>query len=968
MVQLNLSGIVPSGVSPGSIGSGNVTGPRLPSPYTKASDYEKGLKAVQQQNAALEAARNRQSPAMEALARQQAQEAARKTREETEGFRTIARSNRETLKAELTANKQMRELTKRQVKGFEAHVAAEAKLQQDRLKRQKESEEAQRRLEAHQARLAMQRGQQQWALHRVFSHLQHAGTAHLTPRGWENIQHRGSILRERIEAFNNRWGTAPDIGGNLDQFLASTGTRGGTYPIRNIVALGSKGQRAAEGRQWIDLARVNKELKRIDSHLQRQFKFQNDPTQRAILQFEQQQVYVPEERVVGGGEHGGGAAGGGVRGWLRRRRARGAAPMTEAERANLDRQQKALNDARAQISAGMSGNSRLTNFAGGIYGRGGLLLKTALENPFVSGALAGGMLMAESGYVVNQLYASVMGQGQPYRNFRQQLDLLALGGGFSAGGAQRNMLRQGGWNYLPGNALTERMRAWGFDPETVLRLQQSAGYLPHSSSGMLRLAEGSRLFSMQFGMGLNEQQLAQTGGAAKSVFGMAPDRYFRKLYEVEVNATARGMNNSTVAAGFQTLINSAASRGPASVGMLSSYYSHMITGGGPLMRAGGAAAYASNVAGAMQHLSFGGNPATTMAVAGFLNRHGWAATPGAFQKEFGIKGGQFASMMKGGGKRIWQAYVASVKAGNKPMAEEYLGALLANNPHELTYMLKHSGVSFYSSPVFGLFGRSVATHSTMAQEASAEAGFAYAPLTAPAVPRRAVYGDIAKWAHKYGIPLKDMLGLVGKESSFNVYARNGSHLGLGQIGVGTGKDAAALAAWNKAHPGNQYTAQDMYNPDKNAQVTAWYFKQMYLGTGARSWGSAYEAYHWGLGGGARYNESDLMAFRGSVNNYRGQGAYTAMRRRSALGATAGLTASEFADKEYQFLTRKFTDIADHVTVVFKDIENAGHDAAKALGAVATNAMHAAGAIHRMGAGNMGLMGAPTFMPSQMGAK
>lgn len=122
---------------------------------------------------------------------------------------------------------------------------------------------------------------------------------------------------------------------------------------------------------------------------------------------------------------------------------------------------------------------------------------------------------------------------------------------------------------------------------------------------------------------------------------------------------------------------------------------------------------------------------------------------------------------------------------------------------------------------------------------SPKAGSSFSPKptrTGNLKPTPEIYTSVAKAAAKYKVPTEIALGLTRQESGFNPKAVSSAGArGLTQIMPGALKD------YNKTH-GTNYSHDDMFDPDKNADVGMWY-----LSSRKGDWRDKAAAYYAGEG-------------------------------------------------------------------------------------------------------------------------
>lgn len=752
-----------------------------------------------------------------------------------------------------------------------------------------------------------------------------------TPSSYNALHRAVGTLDFQTSLFRDKYGRNPFPHAAIPDLLTSMGSEANSYRTARTLRIGNMLQARAFSGKWGEAAGLSRDLKKIDADMKRHYRWEEDPTSQGIFRLMKDEVYIGkvEDTDADGNPIVGHKAR--LRHKMRQAKAKILGtkqwrPATEIEKADYQRQIEASMVAHSRAEAGFETMSPLRRKMGMAFGRGLNLMKSVLENPFVNTAVAGGVALYEGTNLLNQTYAGLLSQGAPYRDFKGRIDRWAMANGLSANRMQRSLMPFGAGSYVPGHELTKSESRWGYSAEEAERLRQQYGVAPHSAMGLAKLASTTRWAQTLPGMNLSADQLASSAGFAKSVFGMSPQKYFDQLEKVSATATRAGMNNSQIAAGFQALLSAAGASGSTSVGLLSNYYSHMLAGGGSVMRNGGAANYAAAVRSRMGNF-FGSPPLMQAGVLGFLKKHGMATTPAAFEKEFGVSAGQFHTLMKGGGKELFASMAAAKGAGNPAFYAAYLTSLMKNNPKLLGHMLKHSGLPLFTSPAYGLFYQHLGTGASLSTQAAYDAAKnSRIASNAYSYPSKGVAGDILKWASHYGVPDKYAFALFGKESGFNAHAVNGSHIGLGQVGGRT------LTDFNKAH-GLHYTAKDMLDPAKNARVSMWYYRQQHKTFGY--WGRSYQGYHYGAHGGT--NAADEAQFHSWVNRESGISNWLKQHGLTAQQHQASLKGSESAQNSYGLVAnainagiRKFRDGLNDATTAVDDLAHAAKTAATNL--------------------------------------
>lgn len=743
-------------------------------------------------------------------------------------------------------------------------------------KKRKEDERLQAQLENKQRMEELQRGREQWALRRSYSHMQHTAGGNLSPTGVRNMGHRADIFEERVEAYRNRWGVEPDYNGNIKELRQGLGTAHGAYQVQDVLRMGRFGQRAAFEGNYRELVRIEHELKRIEKAADRQYKFDSSP----------------------------------------------------AAQANLDRQKRALEGAREGIAAGMAGHGKLYNMLGRGYGT----VMNTFKDPVVRGVMDTAIAVAAAPYVTNRLYSGVVGMGKPYIDYRKQLALQARAGGFSANAAQALELKSGPTSFIPGNALTPELLAFGMSQQDVARNYGNYGVSQSTARGRLNAAEAIRMGYLMPGNGLSEDVIGKMLGGAVSMGAVSNDqsgwnKYFRQLQGVESTAFMQGIDRSRFSQSWQSFLQSAASNGTGfDVNSLTSFFRSLANS--PAGRSG---AVQQSILAGVQNTSnqLGRDNAGTlvvgMALAATKNPN-ILNTAAGVQKFLGMNNQQFAAVTgTAPGKRALADLMAASKAHNPYAEMQAIGALAQNDPDLYKRMVNNlPGIPQYLKDIILSNVEGVSTAQAIAQQTpGSTAGYGY--LTGGAGTPWA-QKEAVKYAAKYGIPVSALKAQWMMESSLG--ANMGS--GIGAVGVGQVRQPA-LTDYNKAN-GTHWTMDDLRrNPDLAAQVSAWYFQHQYQATGSYTGASA--AYHYGLGGMAQMSKGEADEYNQIRMQYsKGNTAIPEMTQ-EARGVASALKGSESAYFEVEKLTNAVQAVFTGVTAAVNDLGKAASSAAGALRAM-----------------------------------
>ena len=162
-----------------------------------------------------------------------------------------------------------------EIRQYEAgeRAKAQARAKWDRIKRQDDNNERrqqnfQRGLEVADARYdearRTRRLREEAALQRQLDTIRYRASRPLTASSYAGVQRQASLLQGRAAQYQANYGMSPAGLGGLGGVLAGMGSYANTFATQNIMGLGGRGQRAAEGREWTGLARVEQGLRRIE--------------------------------------------------------------------------------------------------------------------------------------------------------------------------------------------------------------------------------------------------------------------------------------------------------------------------------------------------------------------------------------------------------------------------------------------------------------------------------------------------------------------------------------------------------------------------------------------------------------------------------------------------------------------------------------------------------------------------------
>ena len=783
-------------------------------------------------------------------------------------------------------------LTADEIRQRERDLAADRKAASDRERQRRADEAAAIRLQRQKDMEALRRGREEWSLRRTFSHMQHTAGGNLSPTALRNMYHRADIFHERLGAFQRRWGQSAYYGGNINDLTKGLGTPQGAYRVQDVLRMGSTGQRAAFEGNYTELVRIERELKRIEHVNDKQFRFATSP----------------------------------------------------AAQANLERQKNALLDARSRIQAGLSGHGALYNAAGRGYGR----LMNTFHNPLARTAMDVAATVVAAPYVGNRMFSGIVGMQAPWLNYDIAAQGLArgAGGGFHGVDVLRTMVNMNKAGMAPGAGLSSYAQMFGLDPKhTMQAITNLYGVPLRHPYDATHIAASVRMASLAGGMNLPEDQIFKMLGGATSmgIVGRnqaGRDQYLRQLQKTMAVATREGVDQSKLAAGWQTFVQTAASSGLGShLGSLSSFFRGLMSSGAPGARTG--QMQASIFAGtqqAIQGIGVTGNSGMNIAVMSALGSR-LPTTEAELTKSLGIT----IDHKNPAQVKALQNYLAAAK-NHSPFALEMLQPLLSGqSPDTLRKFLEKSPL-LRSMPIgmrnvaeANLMGISV-TQLTAMQAAKSGTGAAAMKGLMP-------YQDpnlkfvLSKQSDQTGLSRATIGALVMTESSGNPTAHNGSAVGLTQVTPG------AVADYNKAH-GTSYTMADVTrNQSLNLDIGTWYYQKMLTMAGGNQT-LAYGMYNWGpahkndiLTGNVPAEYKNNMA-RFDRNLAAGGDMEQVLKdqRTLALGGAADLQGSRY-----------ITEVSDKVVAAFTTAAGAV-DALSQAASRAANTLNAIGAVQHMTGG------------------
>ena len=475
------------------------------------------------------------------------------------------------------------------------------------------------------------------ALQRQLDTIRYRASRPLTASSYAGVQRQASLLQGRAAQYQANYGMSPAGLGGLGGVLAGMGSYANTYATQNIMVLGGRGQRAAEGREWTGLARVEQELRRIER------------VNLAILAND--------------------------------------VKSTAEQKANATRNIDAVRSARARIGAGRSGNSGVMNAVGGVIGEAGLML----INPVADAALAATMGLATSPFLISGALNKAVQLSRPYYNLRETTAGIGRAGNFNSRDLMDRLLPTSGGS-------PEWMKSQGLTTSMATGILGDYGIAPRSASEAVGIIRDVRSASLSRYMGLGDSALAGSAALARTlgVTGLEPgggsasaegftgtvsaesgrSRYFATLQKVMASATSQGLDHAQALKNVEGLLRATAGAGAATVnaGAAANFWGRMTSSGLPGMRSGeGIASAMASVNQSFDQIGVGGSPAQNVMTMSYFNRHGGMPT-----NEAGLE------KMVGMSDQDWAGMKAN--PGQAEMIQNYLGAAGQNPALALTYL------------------------------------------------------------------------------------------------------------------------------------------------------------------------------------------------------------------------------------------------------------------------------------------
>jgi hypothetical protein len=765
IININGGGRGPSGNQPQAPGNGMRLGPSNQIPYMRP-DYDKAWNSNRppsqsgrtDTDRAYTQKEEQDRRAAAAERQKRAQEAALNRQSEREGASHLRAMN-----AQIQA----------EIRQYEAgeRAKAQARAKWDRIKRQDDNNERrqqnfQRAQEVGDARaMDMARNRrlrEEASLARQFDNIQHRASRPLTASSYAGIQRQASLLQGRAAQYQANYGMPPVGLGGLGGVLAGMGTSANTYATQNILGLGGRGQRAAEGREWVGLARVEQELRRI----------------------ERVNVAILANDVK----------------------------STAEQKANASRNIDAVRSARARIGAGRSGNSGMMNAFGGVMGEAGLLL----SNPIADAAIGLGTIAATSPFLISGALNKAVSLSRPYYNLRETTAGIGRTGNFNSRDLMDRLLPTSG-------GAPEWMKAQGITTSMATGILGDYGIAPRSASEAVGIIRGVRSASLSRYLGLGDSDLAssaalartlgvtglESGGGSTSAKGFTGtvtaesdrSRSFATLQKVMASATSQGLDHAQALKNVEGLLRATAGAGAATVnaGAAANFWGRMTSSGLPGMRSGeGIASAMASVNQSFDQIGVNGNPAQNVMMMSYFNRHGGMPTTEAgLQKLVGMSDKAWAGMKANPGQAQMIKNYLDAAGQNPSMALTYLKPFLDGRPDLMTQIYDGSEFGDVKGPQAGLLRSALTTNNNYAASIALQTGKDLPKVTND---RLAFYRD--RLSKDLGISRDAASGVVGNlydESRLQaINEKGGGGFGWAQW---TGSRRTEFEAYAKTHGG-----------------------------------------------------------------------------------------------------------------------------------------------------------------------
>lgn len=554
-------------------------------------------------------------------------------------------------------HRQVERDTRAEIRLFESGERAKARAVAETARARRRDEQADIQIQRRQGAERERRIRAEMQLGRQVDALQYKAGRPVNVGGYDAVQRNAAMLRARGAEFQNRYGYTLASLGRVGGALSGMGGRDNTYVGQNIDRLGSRGQRSAEDRSWVGLARVEQELKRIE---------------RVNLAMLSNDVKATAEQKI-----------------------------------NAQRNIAAVGEARGRISAGRSGSSPMMNAIGTGIGATGLLL----ANPLVDLAATAVMGAAASPFIASSAAQKALSLSTPYYNIRERSSALGRAGNFRGTDFENTILpREGG--------TPDWMKSQGITTDMAFGILGDYGVSPTSASDAKRIVRGVRSASLSDYMGLSDKQLASSAGLARTLGVIGGDgvenagssmdinrgvstsnsmsQYFATMQKVMASATSQGLDHSASLQNVQSLLQlSARSAMSVDAGGLSNFWHQMTTSGLPSMRSGeGVLSTLQGLNKANTGIGIDGDPAQNIMYQRYFERNGGVPTTSkGLQSLLGYSDEKWSGMMGDSTQRsMIDKYLENAKSGNMGMALTSLSPLLDSRTGTFEKVLKGSGI------------------------------------------------------------------------------------------------------------------------------------------------------------------------------------------------------------------------------------------------------------------------------------
>jgi hypothetical protein len=694
-----------------------------------------------------------------------------------------------------------------------------------------------------------------------FSLLQNRAAAPLTPSSHAALGRAISTLSHQNRMYTKAYGTSALPRGSIADLRTSIGDEGTAFKTAHVLALGLRGRKAADERDWVGLVRAQRELKRISKATEGSLKFSTDP----------------------------------------------------AARARVQRVENAMLAARGRISSGTEGTSPGMMRVGRMLGMGSMLVR----NPYLRLGVKAGVAAFTAPILANEGYAALVAAQRPYLDYKIALSSIARGGGFNPQALSDTIIRPNISSFIPTRGLTDRARIFGLGPDNLRKNLSSYGVPVTSDEEAFQVVAGIRSASLAPGMNLSEDALGKMLAAGRAsgavlgggAFSSSMNAYFREVQKVQTAAVTQGLDASKTASTLSTLVTGGNGLSTNLRGM-SDFYSRMLGSGSPSMRFGsGVTSLATDIANAATSLGTSANVGGNIILSSYLARHGGTPkTESALRTSLGMSREDFNQMVSTpASQKALAGYLDAAKKGD-PFAYRFLGSLIQDRPEVMDRILKGSAYgnlgpdlgprvrqSFYQTTL----EKSLAMGSTSPTQGAGLAGFA--PGFSPAILEAATKASIAT-----GVPVEYLLAAGSAESGLNMKAVS---------------KAGALGAWQVIPSTARtygFTPEDMLDPNKNAMAAALEFKKDLEASGGNA-SQAMAAYNLGSGrmedirAGRVPAEttSDVSRFNQALSQY--SGMPLAEYRKEAGADVAKIKNAEYVSNSVDTLVKKFDELGSAVS-------------------------------------------------------